>query len=294
MYVVAGVSGNTGSVVASTLLDGKEKVRVVVRDRAKGMHWAARGAEMAVAELNDPEALARAFAGAKGAYVLVPPQNASTSVLADNAKVVDAIVAAAKASMIPHVVLLSSLGAHLPGGTGTVRSLHDAESKLFTLGLAVTAVRAGSFYENNAAALGAATGGGVFPTFLRKDIILPWVGAKDIGRAAARALLQGPRGIEVIELSGPRDLSPTDIARALGKLLGKELQIQEAPDAAIVPAMTGFGLSQDMAELYRELYHGLNAGTTRFEGGKARQMRGEVSIEDYLREALGRRAPAAG
>ena len=287
MYVVAGVSGNTGSVVASTLLDREQKVRVVVRDRAKGAPWASQGADVAVAELNDSEALARTFAGAKGAYVLVPPQNASTSVLADNAKVVDAIVAAAKASKIPHVVLLSSLGAHLPTGTGMLRSLHDAESKLSTLGgLAVTVVRAGSFYENNASALGAAKGGGVFPTFLRKDVLLPCVSSKDIGRTAARALMEGPRGIEVLELSGLRELTPTDIARALGKLLGKELQIQEVPDVATVPAMTSFGFSQDMAELYRELYQGLNAGTTRFEGGKARQVRGEVSIEDYFRGAL--------
>ena len=128
MYVVVGVSGNTGSVVASALLDRRQKVRVVVRDRAKGAAWASQGAEVAVAELNDPEALAHSFAGAKGAYVLVPPQNASTSVLTDNAKVVNAIVAAAKASKIPHVVLLSSLGAHLPKGTGMLSSLHDAES----------------------------------------------------------------------------------------------------------------------------------------------------------------------
>ncbi len=50
MYVVAGVSGDTGSVVASTLLDRQQKVRVVVRDRARGATCASQGADVAVAE----------------------------------------------------------------------------------------------------------------------------------------------------------------------------------------------------------------------------------------------------
>ena len=50
-YVIAGVSGNTGSVAAAALLDAGAKVRVVVRDAAKGAPWKARGAEVAVADL---------------------------------------------------------------------------------------------------------------------------------------------------------------------------------------------------------------------------------------------------
>ncbi len=53
MYVIAGVSGNTGKVVADTLLAQGKKVRVVVRDAQKGEAWKKRGAEVAVAELDD-------------------------------------------------------------------------------------------------------------------------------------------------------------------------------------------------------------------------------------------------
>src|SRR5437016_5265158 len=72
MYVVAGVSGNTGKVVAETLLSQKKPVRVIVRDAAKGAAWKARGAEVAVAELDDVPALTKALAGAEGAYLLLP------------------------------------------------------------------------------------------------------------------------------------------------------------------------------------------------------------------------------
>jgi uncharacterized protein YbjT (DUF2867 family) len=77
MFVVAGVTGNTGKVVAETLLAQKKPVRVLVRDEAKGAEWKRRGAEVVVAELDDAAALDRAFAGATGAYFLLPSLYAS-------------------------------------------------------------------------------------------------------------------------------------------------------------------------------------------------------------------------
>lgn len=61
MYVIAGVSGNTGSVVAPTLLAAKQPVRVLVRDAAKGEPWRAQGAEVVVADIADQAALTRAL-----------------------------------------------------------------------------------------------------------------------------------------------------------------------------------------------------------------------------------------
>jgi len=283
MFVVAGVSGNTGSVVASTLLDRGKKVRVLVRDVAKAERWAARGAEVAVAELSDTAALANAFGGATAAYVLLPPRHASRAALAENAQISDSIVAAAKSAKLAHVVLLSSLGAQVPTGTGLIQSVHDAETKLFASGIPTTAVRPGSFYENSLPAIGAAKGAGTFPTFYRKDFAVPSVATKDIGRIAAQALIEGPRGNEVIELSGPRDLAATDLAAALGRVLGKELTVQEIPESAVAGTMTSHGASPDVAELFRAMVHAVNDGTLRFEGGKARHVRGEVTIEDWFR-----------
>ena len=53
MFVVTGVSGNTGSVVADRLLAAGAKVRVVVRSAEKGEPWKARGAEVPEHVLTD-------------------------------------------------------------------------------------------------------------------------------------------------------------------------------------------------------------------------------------------------
>ena len=287
MYVVAGVSGNTGSVVADTLLAQKLPVRVVVRDEAKGAPWKAKGAEVAIADLGDQAALAKALTGGKGAYLLVPPVPTSPSVIADHMKLVDAMALAIKASGIAHVVLLSSIGAHLASGTGPVRSAHYAETKLFALGVAVTSVRAGAFYENNVGSL-AATAGGTFPTFFRKDLAGPTVGTHDIGLTAAKALLEGGTGISIIELAGPRELSASDIAAETAKILGTKVEVQQGPEEAISPAFQSYGMSADMAGLYQEMIHGFNAGTLRWEGGKARHVRGTMTIDTFVRGVLKR------
>src|SRR5437660_10880698 len=110
MYVIAGATGQTGRVVANTLLAQKQPVRVVVRDQARGAEWKQRGAEVAVAALEDGPALAEAFRGAAGAYLLVPPHYGAPSMLAAQRRIVDTL---AQAPRPKHVVLLSSVGAQL-------------------------------------------------------------------------------------------------------------------------------------------------------------------------------------
>jgi uncharacterized protein YbjT (DUF2867 family) len=57
MFVVLGASGNTGKVVAETLLRQKKKVRVVLHDAAKGKAWGEAGADIAIATVDDGPAL---------------------------------------------------------------------------------------------------------------------------------------------------------------------------------------------------------------------------------------------
>ena len=79
MFVVLGATGNTGSVVADTLLSRKQPVRIVVRSADKGAAWKAKGAEIAVASLDEVSSLSEALQGAKGVYLLVPPNYGATA-----------------------------------------------------------------------------------------------------------------------------------------------------------------------------------------------------------------------
>lgn len=288
MFTIAGATGNTGAVVATTLLAAKAPVRVIVRDAAKATAWRERGAEIAVADVSDLASLTAALRGSKGAYLLVPPRPSSLQPLEDNRAVVDVMAAAVKAAEVPHVVLLSSIAAQQPDGTGPIRSVHYAEAALAKVS-ALTAVRAAYFMENWMAALGALAQG-ILPTFLPANLAIPMVATKDIGLVSASALLEGPHGQTRIELSGPQSYSSADVAAVVGELLGKPGSIvaAEAPLEAVVPTFTSFGVSAPFAELFREMYAGIRAGHVAWEGGAARAVRGTVPIADVLRPALKR------
>ena len=280
MYVVAGVSGNTGRSVASTLVAQGMPVRVLVRDAAKGEEWKKRGAEVAVAELDDAPALTKALRGAKGTYLLLPPLPASSDSRADNAKRTQALVAAIEESGVPHVVFLSSIAAHLTSGTGPILSLHDAEIALRRVKADVTFVRASYFMENLGASL-YALAQGAFPTFLEANRPVTMVATADIGKVAADALVAGGQGKTVIELTGPREYTPVEVAKALSDIVGKPVALQVGPVEAMQDALVGAGLNAHWAGLYQEMTRGLNGGHITWEGTKI--VRGSTPVESVLK-----------
>jgi len=284
-FVVAGVSGNTGKVVASALLAAGKKVRVLVRDAAKGKAWQEQGAEVAVAELHDAGAIAAALAGAEGAYLLSPPAFGVPDTLAHGRSVVDAVAAALDRSPLPHVAWLSSVGAQHAAGTGPIRTAHYAETKLSQGKTPVTFVRASYFQENWGSVAGAAKAQGILPSFLAAGRAIAQVATADIGRVAAEALLEGPRGLRKIELEGPARYTPEDVAASFGRALGKPVQLISVPEAGIIGALREVGFSADLAGLYDEMIRGVNSGHVDFETSQI--VKGRIGLDETVRHLVG-------
>jgi uncharacterized protein YbjT (DUF2867 family) len=285
MFIITGATGRTGAVAAATLLEAGKKVRVVVRDAAKAENLKARGAEVFVADLTDQAALARALRGAEGVFLISPPDVASNDFIGERKQLAQQQVATLVAEKVPHVVLLSSIGAQLPSGTGPIVSVYNAEQLLRASGIPSTFVRAGYFVENWAAVLHPVKADGVLPSFLPADMRIPAVSTVDIGKTLAQALLEGPRGVRVIELSGPTDVSANDVASAFSRILGKPVKVAEAPLAAVVPTFKSFGISENVAGLYREMYEGFTQRRIAPEPGE--HVRGTTSLEATLRALVG-------
>jgi uncharacterized protein YbjT (DUF2867 family) len=285
MYVIAGVTGNTGSVVASELLAAKHKVRVIVRDAAKGEAWRARGAEVAVADLDDAAALTKALTGATGAYLLLPPPGWSDpELVADRKRKIEALTTAVKAAKPGHVVMLSSIGAELASGNGPIRYLHTLEAGLRTTGVPVTFLRAGAFMENWGSMLPGAVASGALYYAMPEGLAFPQVATEDIGKTAARLLLEGGKAERVVELSGPAETSLADVAAAAAKASGKPVKVVSVPEAAMVESLRGMGASEPMAHDYGEMATAVGNGTIKFHGTP---VRGKVTLEQRVRSLLG-------
>jgi uncharacterized protein YbjT (DUF2867 family) len=266
MYVVLGASGNTGHVVAKTLLARGQKVRVVGRNAAHLQPFAAQGAEIFIGDVTDAPALAKAFHQADSAYVMIPPNHTSDNFLAYQESVSDAIAAAVHNARVKNIVSLSSFGADKPSGTGPVVGLHNLEQKLNRIdGANVLHLRPGYFMENTLPQAGAirATGSAVGP--VRPDLKLPMIATRDIGAAAADALLQlAFSGKQTRELQGHRDITYNEVASIIGKAIGKpNLKYVQAPDEQVRIAMVQTGMSDNLAGLILEMAGALNRGYMR-------------------------------
>ena len=72
MFLVTGITGKVGGATARHLLAKGEKVRALVRDRAKAASWADEGVELVDGDWNNATAIERALEGVDGAFVMLP------------------------------------------------------------------------------------------------------------------------------------------------------------------------------------------------------------------------------
>jgi uncharacterized protein YbjT (DUF2867 family) len=284
MFVVAGVTGHVGKVVAEELLRQKQKVRVVVRNAEKGLAWSKQGAEVAVGSLDDPAFLTQTLGGAEALFTLLPPNYAAPDFFATQKKTADSIAASVKASRVPHVVMLSSIGADHAAGTGPIKGLHYLETALRATGVTLSAIRAGSFQENVGMSIAPAKQMGIFPSFAASaDFALPLIATKDIGALAVKLLLHNPGKSETIDLIGPA-YSNRQVAEKLGAALGKKLQIVEVPSAGAVDALMKGGMPKSLAEIFAEMYDAGNKGLLVPAGDRLEH--GSTTLDDTIREVV--------
>lgn len=281
MFVVVGATGNTGSAVVDTLLSKKQPVRILVRSADKGAAWKSKGAEVAVASLDDVPALIKAFEGAKGLYLMVPPNYGATAWLSDQQARMDRAAEAVVTSGVGHVVYLSSIGGQLPSGTGPIRAVHYGEGKLKGAVTHLTILRPPSFMENWAPVIGMAKTQGILPTFVAPRVKIPTISTRDIGRIGAEHLVGGGQGRAVVELAGPEEYSADQAAEALSTILGKKVVTQHAPLSAVVPTYKSFGFSDEAAKLFEEMYTGFSTGAIGYEY-PAKLVRGTVTLPEAL------------
>ena len=109
---------------------GGTPVRAVVRDRSKAGHFVAFGCEIAVADLRDTAALARAIGGASAVQVICPVAAQGDDAPAEMRRSIEAIGEAVDAALPPTVLAISDYGAELSAGTGVTMLFHALEERL--------------------------------------------------------------------------------------------------------------------------------------------------------------------
>ncbi len=264
--VICGATGNVGSRIATALLAAGEPVRAVARNRGRLAALTAKGAEARPGDIEDTSFLVRAFTSARSAFVMIPPKPDAADVREYQNRVGDALVAAVSTARVPHVVVLSSAGAHLSEGTGPILGLHDLEAKLERLrDTAVRILRPAYFMENHLLSIPLIHSRGINGTPIRADAPRPMIGTCDIADAAAGLLRDTAfAGHDVRYLLGPRDLTMGEATRILGAAIGKpDLAYVQLREEEARRSMVEMGMSDDAARSMLEMFRGFNAGRIR-------------------------------
>lgn len=289
MFAVMGVTGQVGRAVANTLVDSGRAVRVIVRGEPKARAWAARGANVAAATIENPQAMAEALSGVEGAFVMLPP-TFDPSPGFPEAK---AMIAALKAALIkaapPKVVVLSTIGAAAPQ-PNLLNQLGLMEAAFADLPTPVAFLRAAWFMENAAGDLAAARETGVITSYLQPlDKAFPMVATDDVGRAAAELLLEDWSGHRVVEVEGPARVSPNDVAEAFGKALDRSISVKAAARDGWEATFRAQGMTNPTPRA--QMVDGFNQGWIEFDDGGAKARRGRISINQAI-SALVANTPA--
>jgi len=287
-YVILGATGNTGSIIANSLLSKGRKVRVIGRDAGRLQFFVRKGAEAFTASVSDAAALTKAFSGALAAYLIVPPITSREDQERDS----DGIAKAVKESGLRYAVHLSSYGAHVPEGTGPVAGLHSSEQKLNAIsGLNVLHLRAAYFMENNLEAIDMIHAMGVFGHALLPDLKLPMIATRDVGDYAAQRLLNLDfSGKQTRELLGERDLSMAEATAAIARGIGKpSLRYEQFPYDQVQKVLEQMGMTPKKATVYIEMFKAINAGVLAAQEPRSRENSTPTSFEAFVQDIF---APA--
>ena len=291
MIIVTGATSRTGGVVARRLLAAGETVRVVGRSRDRLQDLVDLGAEAFVGDPTDPERMRQAFAGGRAAWVMLQPNYLpdSPNFRGFQDAIIDALVPAIAAARLGHVVTLSGTEAALPSGTGPVLGLRHLEQRLNGIeGLNVLHLRAGYFMENLLPFAGQIAAGDVISGPFSPTVSLPIVATRDVGEAAAGALLSLDfRGKVVRELQGERDLTLGEATAVVGRVLGRPgLRYVQIPLEQARKEWRESGMSANVVELMTEVVEGVNSRGYHVTQARDARTTTPTSLEEFTKESI--------
>ncbi|QIE23954.1 NAD(P)H azoreductase [Caballeronia sp. SBC1] len=286
MFAVTGITGQVGGVVARLLLAAGHDVRAVVRDAAKGEVWAKQGCEVALADVNDQQALQHAFEGTEGVFVLLPPTFDPTPGFPEARKTIATLRAALATAKPSKVVVLSTIGAQATQ-PNLLNQLQILEQELGTLPMPVAFLRAAWFIENAAWDVAPARESGIVPSFLQPlDKPVPMVATADIGRVAAELLHESWAGRRIVELEGPQRISPDMIAASFTRLLGREVSMTVVPRDTWEDLFRSQGMKNPTPRM--QMIDGFNEEWICFEGAENEVRKGRVPLDTVLQSLIER------
>jgi NAD(P)H dehydrogenase (quinone) len=248
MILVTGAGGKTGKAVLKALLARGASVRAFVRNTRHHATLKAIGVDdVAVGDMDDPNALSKTVRGANAIYHICP--NVSPQELPFAKAVVAAATAHGVRRFVYHSVLHPQIEA-MPHHWAKMR----VEEMLFSAGLDITILQPTAYMQNSLAEWDRMIGDGVYRVPYPIETKLSLVDLDDVAEAAALVLTEDGHSGATYELVGTVPLRQTEIAETFGQALKKTVRVEAETTDDWDRRMRGTGMDVHQRETLIKMF----------------------------------------
>lgn len=283
---VTGSLGNISKPLATQLVKAGHQVTVISSSPDKAEAITALGATPAIGSVDDIAFLTGAFKGADAIYTMIPNNFSATNYRQYIGSVGKNYAEAIKAAGVTKVVNLSSIGAHIDGGTGPISGIHDVEQTYKQLaGVAIKHLRPAFFYTNLLANIDMIKHLGFLGANYGDNSRVVLVHPNDIAEVAAEEL-QSDFSETSIRYISSDERATNEIASVLGAAIGKpDLKWVDFTDEQALQGIQQAGLPAEIARNYVEMGTAVKSAILWEDYDKHKPAQfGKTKLEDFAAE----------
>jgi NAD(P)H dehydrogenase (quinone) len=251
MILVTGATGQLGTAVVRQLLarTGASRIAVLARDPAKAAGLERRGVSVRAGEYGDTGSLARAMKGVDRVLLI------ASSEFRQRAQQHQNVIDAARAANVELLGFTSRSLRNADSSRNTMlRDYFETEARLRESGVPAVIFRNALYLDTLPVFLG---GPAVFTTGIRLPTGQGQVAfalRREMGEAAANAILDHPGGDRTYVLAAPRAYTFGDAARALSEISGSIVTYASVSDDEFVAHAVRSGVPEAMARHLTESF----------------------------------------
>lgn len=281
--LVTGGTGKLGAMVVETLLKSvpAEGIAVSVRQPDKAGGLKARGVDIRQGDFDRPETLDVAFAGVDRLLLI--------STDGDNEKRIRQHAAAVDAAQRANVgfIAYTSLG-NASESSLFLAPVHQAtEEAIRKTGIPFCFLRNNWYLENESSTIQAVLAGAPWVISAGSGKV-GWAPRRDYAEAAAAVLAGDGHQNATYELSG-KPITYSDLASALGAVLGREVPVMQVDDATYANMMKQAGVPEPVVPFLTGIQQAIREGALEIHSTDFEKLLGRpvTLIRDALRTLVG-------
>lgn len=290
--VLTGSIGNIGKPLTEILVSNGHAVTVISSNPERQKSIESLGAKAAIGKLQDVDFLTDSFKGADIVYLMETMEAAgnlfdkSIDFIGEITKIGENYKAAIAKSAVKKVIHLSSIGAHTDKGTGIIRFHHHVENTLRQLpaNISIKFIRPVGFYTNLFSSIHDVKSQGAIISNYGGDVKEPWVSPKDIASTIAEEIERPFEG-KTVRYVASDEVSPNEIARALGEAIGKpDLKWSVIPSQKLLDGWLSIGFNEQVARGFIELQESQGNGKLYEDYHRHKPSLGRVKLKDFAKD----------